>query len=102
MKLSTEERLDRLEKLIVRVLLSMKARKDGEKCQIDVNGMPRAVRAELEAHYCNFAGHEDAGAAKYAEQAVLDIAGVDIAEEKAKIRASAKRAEANARPISQV
>ena len=102
-KLNTEERFDRLERLVVRLLLSTPAGRNGSQL-INVERLPRTTANALNKRFYPWAGEEDKAEAAYALDSILDMCASDIAaaqdnQDKADAKAKgiildAKRAEA--------
>lgn len=92
-KLSVEDRLDRLERLVVRALLGMPAGRTGSQL-INVESMPRATSNALNKRFWPWAGGEDKAEAEYALNSILDICADSItAKQDKKANADAKAAE---------
>jgi len=76
-KLNTEDRFNRLERLVVRLLLSTPAGRSGSQL-IDVERMPRTTANALNKRFYPWAGDEDKAEAAYAVDSILDMCAGDI------------------------
>ncbi len=76
-KLNTEDRFNRLERLVVRLLLSTPAGRSGSQL-IDVERMPRTTANALNKRFYPWAGDEDKVEAAYAVDSILDMCAGDI------------------------
>lgn len=76
--LSTPQRLDRLERVVVRALLSLPLLGSQSNPAIAIEGMPAATKTALHKRFYQFSKDEDLVEAEYALKFVLDVCADDI------------------------
>ncbi len=76
--LSTSQRLDRLERVVVRTLLGLPHLDNQSNPAIRVELMPTATKAALNKRFYQFSGDEDIVESEYALKFVLDVCADDI------------------------